>query len=490
MGVTSSNGDREEPAPEGPQKAGHQEEDRTDVLDQPGLSLLPNDHPLPDDRRHRLGRGLRWLAGVDEKLLAWVPAERARYTALGGVVLGTATIAAFSMSMALAEVLGGFHVLTLVPVLIWGVFIANLDRWLVSSSNGGWWGRRLALLLPRFLLAFAFGVVIAEPLVLRVFETAIEEHVHQARAHQVEALESALTRCNPEPNADEAARAAARGPDCATHQLGLDTKFAAVRADLTSKRQTEKALDSTVQAWGREQARRDTLASNECAGTKAPGTTGKAGRGPECRQREQEAAGYRASHPVAGQEAKLDDVRDDIRDLEATLNSTQQNYEGDRTSAIQGKVSELRDSHGAIGLLERFAALDELTSSSAFLATAKWFIRIFFIAIDCLPVLVKFLSGQTYYDTLVEQHSQSAMSVYGQSVRTMEGSLINDLRKRQRQNDDRAYLARSVADHERRVQEAKLDVELDRQVTLLAEQLRDGGRPGNNGSPAMHDSLN
>ncbi len=483
VSVTSSNSDGEEP-PENVRPA-HRQQDRTDILDQPGLSLLPNDDPLPDDRRHRIGRGLRWLAGVDEKLLAWVPAERAKYTALGGVVLGTATIAAFSMSMALAEVLGGFHVLALVPVLIWGVFIANLDRWLVSSSNGGWWGRRLALLLPRFLLAFAFGVVIAEPLVLRVFETAIEEHVHEGRAHDVAVLESALTRCNPEPNADKAVKDAARGPDCATHQLGLDTKFAAVQADLSAKRRTETTLDSTVQAWSKEQARRDILASNECAGTKAPGTTGRAGRGPECEQREREAADYQASHPVAEQEAKLGKVRDDIRDLEAQLNSAQQNYEGNRTRAIQDKVSELRDGQGAIGLLERFAALDELTSSSVFLATAKWFIRLFFIAIDCLPVLVKFLSGQTCYDKLAEQHVQSAMSVYGQSVRTMEGALVHDLRKRQRKDDDQAHMARSVADHERRVQEATLDVELDRQVTLLAEQLRQGGRPGNNGSPAM-----
>jgi hypothetical protein len=493
VSVTSSNGDREEPRPADhpatDRPLGTNDAVRADVLGQPGLSLLPNDHPPPDDRPHRIGRALRWLAGVNEELLAWVPTERAKYTALGGVVLGTATIAAFSMSMALTEVLGGFHPLTLVPVLIWGVFIANLDRWLVSSSAGGWWGRRLAVLLPRLALAFAFGVVIAEPLVLRVFETAIEEHVHQERAREVAVLESALTRCNPEPNADETVKEAARGPGCATYQLGLDTRFAAVRADLDAKRRTEKTLDSTVRAWSEEQARRDTLASNECAGTKVPGTTGQVGRGPECERREREAADYQASHPVAEQEAKLSDVRADILDLEATLRGAQQNYETDRTSAIRDRVAELRDSQGAIGLLERFAALDELTSSNAFLATAKWFIRLFFIAIDCLPVLVKFISGQTRYDELVEQHSQSAWRVYGQSVRTTEEALLVDLRERRHRTDNQADMARSETDHERRVHQAKLDVELDHQVTLLAEQLRLGGQPRHNGSPAMRDAM-
>lgn len=456
--------------------------DRPDVLEQPGLGLLPSGRPESDDRGHRAGRALRWLAGVNEELLGWVPGERAKYTALGGVVLGTATIAALSMSMALTEVHGGFHVLIVLPVLIWGMFIANLDRWLVSSATDGWWGRRAVLFLPRLALAFAFGVVIAEPLVLRVFQTAIEEHVHQERADEVAALESSFTRCNPEPTADAETTATANDARCAQFRLSLGSEFAAVQADLDAKRKTEATLTTTIQTWSTEQARRDTLASNECAGTPGPGTTGRPGRGPECELREQEAADYRESHPVAEQEERLRVLRDDIGELEARLNTSQQHHEGDRTAAIAGKVAELRASHGSIGLLERLAALHTLNSNNDFLAAATWFIRLFFIAIDCLPVLVKFLSGQTRYDELVELHSQSAQRVYGQSVRTMEGALLAELRSRQHQTANQADMARSETDHERRVHEAKLDVELDRQVTLLAEQLRRGGRSGSNGA--------
>jgi len=446
------------------------------VLEQPGLGLLPSDRPVTEDRGHRAGRALRWLAGVNEELLAWVPGERPKYTALGGVVLGTATIAAFSMAMALTEVLGGFHVLILLPVLIWGVFIANLDRWLVSSSNGGRWGRRAGLLLPRLALAFAFGVVIAEPLVLRVFETAVEEHVNKERAAEVRAVESAFTRCNPPPTADEETIAAARGAACAGHRLGLRSESEAVQEELAGKRATEQSLLATIQTESVEQARRDTLASNECSGTQGPGTTGQLGRGPECETREAEAVAYRESHPVAEHERQLRALRSDIGELEGQLSSAQQDSGKVRADAIAAKVGEVRASHGSIGLLERFAALDELTADNAFLTAATWFIRLFFIAIDCLPVLVKFISGTSRYDELVELHSHTAQKVYGQSIRTMEGALVADLRGRQHQTDNEADMARSRTDHDRRVREAQLDVDLDQQIGVLAEQLR--GRQG------------
>src|ERR1700733_10888381 len=62
----------------------------------------------------------------------------------------------------------------------------------------------------------------------------------------------------------------------------------------------------------------------------------------------------------------------------------------------------------------RFASLetpflgDHLSLSNAFIGVASWFVRIFFILIDCLPVLVKFISGSTPYDRLVDTETASA----------------------------------------------------------------------------------
>jgi uncharacterized protein DUF4407 len=435
-------------------------------LDTPGLEIVPVVQDADDNRRSHVGRALRWLAGVDEKLLLWAPGDRAKYTALGGVVLGTATIAAFSMAMALSEVLGGFNPLILLPVLIWGVFIANLDRWLVSSSTGGRWGRRATLLLPRFVLAFMFGVVIAEPLVLRVFQTAIEQHITNERSDAVRDLESSLTNCNPEPNANAAAKAAAETTRCDQYRLNLDATFAANQTDLTEKRKAAQSLQATINQDNKEQARRDTLAANECAGTGGPGTTGKAGRGPECKQREDEADQYRVSHNTAQHEAQLSTLQADITRLEGDLNSTQQTYEQRRTAAINAKIDELRASQGSIGLLERFRALDDLTGSNGFLNAATWAIRLFFIAIDCMPVLVKFLGGTTEYDRRVERRGQGTGKAYDEAIATTETFLVSDLRSRRRSSEQQAH-----------VDEVYLSVELDQEITALAEQLLQQGEP-------------
>jgi hypothetical protein len=68
------------------------------------------------------------------------------------------------------------------PVLVlgWGLLVLNLDRWLVSSASGSQWHTRMAVFVPRLMLATLFGVIIAESIVLRVFETAVEQHVQDA----------------------------------------------------------------------------------------------------------------------------------------------------------------------------------------------------------------------------------------------------------------------------------------------------------------------
>jgi hypothetical protein len=111
--------------------------------------------------------------------MRWLPAERAKFTALGGTVLGTALLEAIALFIAMGIVLDRYNVLILLPALIWGVFALNLDRWLVSIVIGPSALRAFLQMLPRLVLAFAFGVVVAEPVILLIFESSIQ---HQAAA--------------------------------------------------------------------------------------------------------------------------------------------------------------------------------------------------------------------------------------------------------------------------------------------------------------------
>jgi hypothetical protein len=424
------------------------------------------------DTGHPLSRRLRVLTGVNEELLAWVPNERARYTALGGVVLGTATIAAFSMMMALSQVNGGFSVLVIPLGLAWGLFVLNLDRWLVSTSAGTRWHRRTAILLPRLVLAFFFGVVIAEPLVLKVFQSAVEQNVADVRDQDARELGSRLLRCNPDPTADKPAWDAAALPDCDDDRLKLQAGYMALSQKLTALQDQGRTLRDGIDQTRKEQRDRDTLASNECAGTAGPGTTGKVGRGKECVRREQEADDFRRAHPTNEQETALAGLETEITGMQSQVEQAKQAYQADRDAEVREQVDDLTGNQGTIGLLERFLALDRLTESNAFLAAATWFIRLFFVLVDCLPVLVKFFTGTTRYEQLVDVHGEGARKVYEQGVRTSEARLVGEYKNRQADADKEIRKRKADADLALRWHEAQLDAELTRRVDVLADRYR------------------
>ncbi|WP_169747952.1 DUF4407 domain-containing protein [Pseudonocardia acaciae] len=430
--------------------------------------------PAPEQRRRdraeQCGRWLRALTGVDETLLAWVPGERAHYTGLGGVVLGTAAIATISMTMALSEVLGGLSVIVPLLALVWGVFILNLDRWLVSPAPGDTWGRRLSTFLLRLVLAFFFGVIIAEPLVLRIFEPAIVKHINDERQRQLADHEDRLVRCNPDPTAG--GPAATASPECGGFTLNMLAGQVALAQELTGREREALALRASIDADTAEQSRRDTLAANECSGTAGPGSTGRAGRGIECRNREAEAAEFRVAHPLEDRTARLRDLQVVISRLRGEVSAQQGDFQARRTAAIAAKIDELRSHFGPIGLLERLRALNELTASNLFLLAAIWFTRLFFIAVDCLPVAVKFFSGKTRYEDLLDNRGRSSVRIYEENTRAVEAEIIENLKTQQIRTRATETIKRESSDLDVRWRKAKLRMTMDNRITELAERMK------------------
>jgi hypothetical protein len=383
--------------------------------------------------RPDLGRRLRVLSGVDEDLLSWVPTERARYTGMGGVVLGTALIAAFSMWFALSEVLGGPSGWLLLPVLVWALFVLNLDRWLVASSAGSRWQRRLTMLLPRLAVAVVLGVVVAEPIVLRVFQSAVEKHIQDGRDRQTDDLRTRLAACNPTPAADGTVPVDPGG--CQGYLLTFRSTPDAVVRELAQLRADAATLRKTVEADSQGAADLAEKARRECAGDHGPGLTGVRGNGPECGLLRRQAAEFAAAHPVAGNRDRLADQERRIAALESTADTSRGGYLAERSRLIDRRVAALASHQGAIGLLERFRALHELVGQDLFLQVALWVIRIFFILVDCLPVLVKLFGGTTAYDRLVDLKIDSATRVFTDSTRTAERSVTADLEVRRRESE-------------------------------------------------------
>src|SRR3954468_20671662 len=121
-------------------------------------------------RRGRIGGGLAVLAGARPDVLEAAPGARARFLALGGVLLSTGGLAVLSAAFAVHMALGVWWPLALLVGLGWGAVIVNLDRMLlVGMAHDASLKRNLFMAVPRVGLALVLGIVISTPLTLQIF---------------------------------------------------------------------------------------------------------------------------------------------------------------------------------------------------------------------------------------------------------------------------------------------------------------------------------
>lgn len=352
--------------------------------------------PARPARPRGLGVQLRRLSGVQEPVLDLVPGDRARYTSMGGVVLGTAMIAMVSMGVALHAVFGTWTSPVVIAfTVLWGFFILNLDRWLMSTVIDRDGLARVVKFLPRIGLALMFGIIIAEPLLLGVYSSAIERHVRDERDAGLRRFEAELVRCNP------VAEGAVRPSDCdAQNPEGfvIPLTVPAKEQDLLQARQQVERLGPEVAADRLRSNQLLDAAHNECIGLDGPGRTGRPGLGPECRKRFQEHDEFKAA--LEQKETRLLQLEDKVADLTTVVGGERDSIATRVNNEIERRVAERRGSQH-IGLLERLRALSELVSHNGYMLASQWALRIFFVVVDSLPVLVKLLTGQTAYDRVM-----------------------------------------------------------------------------------------
>ena len=137
------------------------------------------------------------VAGVNPAHVELVP-DRARYTSMGAIVVLTATAATASLTMALTLVFSGHGWIRFLPVgMLWGAFVFNFDRWIVSSVDYGPLAAtettrsahasrsmsKIAQFLVRLTMAALVGLVISEPIILAIFGPEISQQLTEVVAY-------------------------------------------------------------------------------------------------------------------------------------------------------------------------------------------------------------------------------------------------------------------------------------------------------------------
>lgn len=416
-------------------------------------------------------RWLRALIGVDESLLDRVWEERARYTCLGAIVLGTATMAMLSMLDALDQILGPVWPVLILVALFWGAFICGIDRWLIASTHGVRSGR-WRVFVPRIFLALLFGVIIATPLVLTVFGSEVVSQAQNDQSNALLTYESQLKLCNPLPGQSAALTAASESRGCAGFHVSVSNPAIGTSKAIAAEQSQLSQLNIVIKADNAEIASLDTVARDECNGVAGPGLSGFVGVGPNCKRDRQKADSFARTSDVGSLQTEATNLTTDIATQTATAGQQTQTYASNISSAIRGLVAAKKGQQGSIALLNRIDALGELAAAHAVIAVATVLLAIFIITVDCLPVLSKMMSGTTLYDRLLETRLRVAerMAADAMKVNERRATSRDEIELNRIESRVRGELER--IDEASRFERAQRDAELDGKIAQLAAEYR------------------
>nr|WP_246496937.1 DUF4407 domain-containing protein [Sphaerisporangium rubeum] len=402
---------------------------------------------------------MRRLTGVDEEILASVPQERARYTSLGGIVLSTAVIASVSMSGALTLMAEMPYLVVLSAALLWGLSVANIDRFLITSMQGdseGW--SRWSTFVLRLMLAVVVGLFIAEPLTLKIFQDRLDQQIKLEQAQEISQAESRYKQCNPGTGI-----APPSGLDCSGWILDGGEQAAAVGTTISQMQDSLEQKNRRLDQWKADLEKLSNRTASECFGVLIEGrTTGRAGVGPECKARRAELARFDRAHDIAGLEREVSALEKQINDMDAKRGAAEATRAGTISQKIAEKIKEKEAAFGEIGILERWEALGTVAAQSGMVNFAHWLLRIIFVLLDCMPIISKVLNGRTQYDRLVAGKLRSGASRYQARLKWEDRETTGTYENRLHEVDLRLKRERREMDLDQRINAVSRDEEIDR----------------------------
>lgn len=415
---------------------------------------------------NRVQRMLLRVAGTNERVLADVPTDTNKQSALGAVILTTAALASVSAFMALQMALDFPWPVALVGAIFWGWAILNLDRWLVVSTARQAKKRHSIFMgLPRVLLALIIGAVVSTPLTLNVFGDEINTQLQVIKTREAAEFERQL-QTDP--------RFASLAKDEAKIEELQNQIAQGVPGDAVLKDPQVKDLSSRLLAAETEYRAAEKAVMCEKEGTCGSGTPGA---GPA--SAEKIAARDRLRAEVNDLREQLDQAKEQAKQNASTTAASLKSDRQAALASLQTKVAtaqKQRDAEMAAhqqmaddadGLLARIGALHELEQSDPNMQLAHIVLFLFLTCLELLPTLFKLLQ------------IISKPSAYELALRTYEEHQLARLKLRlatiHSEAKDAADFARkssmSRAKTQRKAQERAARAVLDAQLELTKESL-------------------
>lgn len=346
--------------------------------------------------------------------------ERGRYASMGGVLLGTASVATVSMFFALHHAVGVDVGWSIPLALGWGTLILTIDRFLVITMNGtrGHPFQLLTVVLMRLVLAALIATVVSMPLVLQIFASDINAELPIIAAHksaqfktnlQKGALEQQIT------NLQNTIKSEQDVIDGQTSSLG--TYYQNQLNQLTQQiSQAQSEADAADLKYECERGGQKGSAE-QCPA----GTTGLVGNGPHAtadynawQQDLQAVANLQSQLPQAkaalknaqqSQGTNVASAQQALAGNQAKLATLEQQYNNDITN---DETANQKDT----GLLAQIQALFAASDQSTGLTIAHWTVTALFFVIELMPVGVKamlLIGPESLHDQIVRMRQQAVI---------------------------------------------------------------------------------
>ncbi len=299
--------------------------------------------------QNRITSFFLWCSGSDFRALEKVPrSETIKQVGYGTLVLVPAVLALFAMSYALSTLTTN----SLVYIgggLVWSVIVFCFDRFIVSTfrkSDSTINDITSAVFLSRLVFAAFVGVLVAHPLVMLYFNDSIEERLAADGRSKVAEIEAGF----------------------AARQLELEEKVTVLKSEIRERERERNEYQARL--------------VDEIDGVVSGRTTGIPGRGASAEEKKLQLQ-------VA--QTELDAARDrnlgEIASLEAAIQELRTEQAAEKTEFVQ-----------PTDYLARAGALEALADGSPHVNTVRWFLILFFVFVDTLPILFKGFTPRGPYD--------------------------------------------------------------------------------------------
>lgn len=321
-----------------------------------------------------------WSAGSDREILDRTGrSEHVKHAGYGGLVLVPAVLGLFSMMYAVSTLTDKAFVY-IGAGLIWACIVFIFDRFIVSTFRKSDSPRKdifSFLFLSRLLFSIGIGVLVSHPIVLLVFDDSLEQELFAMKEEGEKAI------------------------------------YDQYESTVNVVRSRDSLLKGEVELKLAERACKEKLLLFEMSGkdtTMNCGTTsGMKQYGPRAKEIKEEI-GYLNEEIAAlrnKNDVKIGDNTKEIAKLQA-----------ERTAKLQGFNDQFSTNY-----LAREVALERLEAKpvgGTSVKWTKWFLIVFFVLVDILPVFFKASTKAGEYDRLLDKENDSTANSFPAYERAQE----------------------------------------------------------------------